>query len=455
MSEKIIAAISTPNAPGGIGVIRISGDGAIRLADQVFRSVSGEPLSKKKGYTAAFGTILDKDGPIDDAIATVFRSPKSYTGEDVVELSCHGGLLVCRRVLRSVLKAGASPAGPGEFTKRAFLNGKLSLTEAEAVTDLISASSDQALRAARSAMKGALYRKIRSITDRILTVSGHISAYIDYPDEEIDPVESEETAHLLHEAEADLKGLLDTFDRGQILKEGVETVILGKPNVGKSTLMNLLSGRQKSIVTDIPGTTRDIVEETVDLGGVVLRLADTAGIRETDDLVEQAGVDLALQRIDTAGLILAVFDRSVPLSEEDRMLAEKLKDLPVIAVCNKADLENKLDNSFIPSYFKHIVEISAKESSGLDWLRDEIVSLLELDGISADGALLANERQFDCAHRAWMLLKEAISTLEGGYPLDAVDVSVESVAGALLELTGERVTDAVVNQVFSRFCVGK
>ena len=455
MAEKVIAAISTPCAPGGIGVIRISGAGAIDLADRIFRPVSGEPLAARKGYTAAFGSVWDGQGPVDDAIATVFRAPKSYTGEDVVEISCHGGLLVCRRVLRAALAAGAAPAGPGEFTKRAFLNGKLSLTEAEAVTDLISASSDQALRAARSAMKGALYRKIRGITDDLLTVSSHIAAYIDYPDEEIDPVESQETAETLRRAESQLRGLLDTFDRGQILREGVETVIVGKPNVGKSTLMNLLAGRQKSIVTDIPGTTRDVVEETVDLGGVVLRLADTAGIRSTQDAVEKAGVDLALERLDSAGLVLAVFDQSVPLSQEDYALVERLKGLPTIAVCNKADLNVKYDVGFINSNFQHIVEISARENSGLDPLRQEIIGLLELDGISADGAILANARQFDCAQRAWGLLKEAISTLESGYTLDAVDVAVESVISALLELTGEKVTDAVVDQVFARFCVGK
>ncbi len=455
MSAAVIAAISTPCAPGGIGVIRISGPGAIQVADRVFHSASGKTLSQHKGYTAAFGSVWDESGPVDDVVATVFRAPKSYTGEDVAEFSCHGGLLVTRKVLRAVLAAGASPAGPGEFTKRAFLNGKLSLTEAEAVTDVIAASSDQALRAARSAMKGALYRKIKGVTDSLLSVSGHIAAYIDYPEEEIDPVESAETAEILDDAERQLRDLLDSFDRGRILREGVETVIVGKPNVGKSTLMNLLSGCPKSIVTDIPGTTRDVVEETVNLDGVLLRLADTAGIRETSDVVEKAGVDLALERLDTAGLVLAVFDESSPLSPEDHGLLDRLEGMPVVAVCNKADLEQKIDIEFIKSKFQHFVEISARENNGLEALRQEIVSLLELDGISAEGAALANARQFDCARRAWTLLKEAIDTLKAGYTLDAVDVALESVISALLELTGEKVTDAVVDQVFSRFCVGK
>ena len=455
MSTTVIAAISTPPAPGGIGVIRVSGPGAIGIADRVFQPLSGEPLSRHKGYTAALGTVRDAAGPLDDVIATVFRAPKSYTGEDVVELSCHGGILVTHRVLRAVLEAGASPAGPGEFTKRAFLNGKISLTEAEAVADLISASNDRAMRAARSAMKGSLYREIRGVTDSLITVSSHIAAYIDYPEEEVDPVESGEMLSILTAARVRLQKLLENFDRGRILREGIETVIVGKPNVGKSTLMNLLAGCPKSIVTDIPGTTRDIVEETVNLDGILLRLADTAGIRETEDVVERAGVDLAIGRLDTAELVLAVFDGSVPLSEEDFTLLERLKGLPAIAVCNKLDLEQKIDDQYIKSQFKQYVEISAREKGGLDVLKNAIITLLQLDGISAEDAVLANVRQFDCAKRALVLLEEAIETLNTGYTLDAVDVALESVLSALFELTGEKVSDTVIDQVFSRFCVGK
>lgn len=453
--SKTIAAISTPNAVGGISVLRISGPEAIAAADRVFRPVSGKPLASHKGYTAAYGTIFDGEGTLDDVVATVFLGPKSYTGEDVVEISCHGGLYITRRILMAIIKQGVSLAGPGEFTKRAFLNGKMSLTQAEGVADLIMASGQQGLRSARGAMQGELYRKIRGCTDRLLTVSGHIAAYMDYPEEEIDPVESNEIRDALADVKAQLDGLLANFDQGKMIREGVETVILGKPNVGKSTLMNLLAGTKKSIVTDIPGTTRDVVEETVTLDGLVLRLADTAGIRETEDFVEKAGVELALQRLDTAQLVLAVFDSSSPLSQEDKDLIKRLEGLPCVAVCNKSDLEQQLDMEFLRAHFPHIVEISARENQGLSELTREVMDVLSLTGTDVSGPMLANLRQFECAQRASNLLGEAQATLVGGYTLDAVDVSLESVISALLELTGERVTDAVVDQVFSHFCVGK
>ena len=452
--SRTIAAISTPNAVGGISLLRISGPDAFSAADRIFRS-AGLPLSARRGYTAVYGEICDGEETVDDVIATVFHAPKSYTGEDVVEITCHGGLYVTRRILTLILKQGVALAGPGEFTRRAFLNGKLSLTEAEAVADLIQAGGEQSLRSARGAMRGDLYRKIRAVTDRLLAAQAHISAYFDYPEEEIDPVESDSLRRDLDAARAELDGLISRFDQGKMIREGIETVILGKPNVGKSTLMNLLAGERKSIVTEIPGTTRDIVEETVTLGGVVLRLADTAGIRETDDLVEQAGVSLALERLESAQLILAVFDSSSPLSGDDRALIGRLKGLPAIAVCNKSDLPPRLEVEELRLDFSEVVEISARENQGLEALSEAVARLLSLTDAEASSAVLANMRQFDCASRASRLLAEAQQALADGYTLDAVGVAIESVVSALLELTGERVTESVVDQVFSHFCVGK
>lgn len=453
--SKTIAAISTPRAAGGISVIRISGDNAIAIADQVFFPVSGKKLFQQAGYTAAFGDIRDGEHQIDQGVALVFRSPKSYTGEDVVEISCHGGILVTEKVLRTVLREGAFPAGPGEFTKRAFLNGKLTLTQAEAVTDLINAESEKGLKAAQCALKGALYQKISTVLDELLSVTAHISAYIDYPDEDIDDMELEKIKIVCESCSESLRKLLETFDRGKVIREGVETVIIGRPNVGKSTLMNLLSGYQKSIVTNIPGTTRDVVEESVNIGDVVLRLADTAGIRETDDIIEKAGVERTFDRLMAADLVLAVFDSSSPLSDMDYTLIDKIKEMPTVAIINKSDLIANIDKKDIYNNFKHIVEISAATQTGVEDLNLAINEVLRLNDISTSGAMLANERQYHCVLRADSLLQEALEAIQVGFTMDAVDISIESAISALLELTGEKVTDAVVNEVFSQFCVGK
>ena len=298
-----IAAISTPLGTGGVGVIRISGPDAIRTAEAVFSPAGGQPLSASHGYTAHYGRLRDREGEFDEAVATVFRAPRSYTGEDVVELSCHGGLYLVQRTLRAVLDHGASLAGPGEFTKRAYLNGKLSLAQAESVMDLIGAAGRQSAQAALAGRDGALSHKIDGIAAELVDQAAHLAAWNDYPDEDMESVTPEPLAAALRSSLRECQALLDGYDTGRILREGVDTAIIGRPNVGKSTLMNLLAGTQKSIVTAIPGTTRDVVEETVLAGEIVLRLADTAGIRDTDDPVEQAGVQLARQAagIGTAG----------------------------------------------------------------------------------------------------------------------------------------------------------
>ena len=453
--SKTIAAISTPRAAGGISVIRISGDEAISVADRVFFPVSGKKLSQHAGYTAAFGDIRNKEKLIDQGVALVYRAPKSYTGENVVEISCHGGLLVTEKVLRTVFQEGAFPAGPGEFTKRAFLNGKLTLTQAEAVADLINAESEKGLRLAQCAIKGALYQKIRKIRNELLSVTAHIAAYIDYPDEDIDDMELAQIEQICKSCRLSLQKLLETFDRGKIIREGVETVIVGRPNVGKSTLMNLLSGCQKSIVTDIPGTTRDVVEESVNIGGVVLRLADTAGVRKTEDIIEKAGVERTFDRLESADLVLAVFDSSSPLSDTDYSLIEKTKGIPAIAVINKTDLDTNINKEYLYDKFKHVVEISAATHTGLEDLDRAISEILRLNEIDISGAMLANERQYHCVLQADGLLQEALDAIKMGFTMDAVDISIESSVSALLELTGEKVTDAVINEVFSHFCVGK
>ena len=450
-----IAAISTAQGEGGIGVIRISGDDAFRVADRIFKSVSGKKLSDMKGYTAAFGKVCSNGEEIDEAVALVFRAPHSYTGENVVELSCHGGIFITKQVLRAVLDSGAVPAQAGEFTKRAFLNGKIDLTEAESVMDIISAKSKSAARAALFVKDGALRRKIDTVKDNLLALTAHLSAWADYPEEDIAEVSDEEIFDTCKSSEKTLEGLLSTYDSGQAVMQGIDTVIAGRPNVGKSTLMNLLSGYEKSIVTDIPGTTRDIVEDTVVLGDVILRLSDTAGLRNTDDTVEKIGVDRAKKRLEQCGLLLAVFDNSSELTEDDISLIESARNVPTIAIINKTDLEQRLNIDYIAENIENIVYISAKNGEG----RQELVTMVEkLAGtasLNPSEGILSNERQRQAAANALSSVKEAFAALESGFTYDAVTVSLEDAISSLLELTGERTSDEVIDRVFHNFCVGK
>jgi len=454
-NSKTIAAISTAQGEGGIGVIRISGDDAIFIADKVFVSVNGKKLADMKGYTATFGHIYNNNEAIDEAVAVVFRNPKSYTGEDVVELSCHGGMYITKEVLRAVLEAGASPAQAGEFTKRAFLNGKIDLTEAEAVIDIISAKSKVAARAALSAKDGALWKKITSIKDKLVETAAHLSAWADYPEEDIADITDEDLRFAFDEVLTDLEKLLSTYDAGQIVKQGIDTVIAGKPNTGKSTLMNLLAGHNKSIVTDIPGTTRDVIEETVLVGDILLNLSDTAGIRETGDTVEKIGVDIARARLENCGLVLAVFDGSKELDENDKDLIERVKDSQVIGIINKNDLNLKIDTNYLKKYIKNIVFISAKDGTGYDELAEYVAKIAGTENFNPSEGILANERQRSAVVNAKKALQEAKSALEMGMTFDAVTVALEEAIENILELTGERTSEVVVDKVFHNFCVGK
>lgn len=451
-----VAAISTPLSASGLGVVRISGEDAVKIGEKCFRPFKGgRSLSTLKGYSCAYGRVFDAEGDIDEAVATVFLAPKSYTGENTVEFSCHGSPALLKRVLRAALSAGAAPAGPGEFTKRAFLNGKLTLTQAEAVMDIISAGSQGAGRAALALRDGALYKKIRGITEDLTALESHLAAWADYPEDDVPELSEEAVSTVLKNADAVLKRLISTYDAGRIIREGAVTVIAGKPNVGKSTLMNLLSGRDRSIVTSVAGTTRDVVEESVLVGDVPIRLLDTAGIRETDDLVERIGVDMAQSALDRCDAVIAVFDSSAPLDDDDRRLIEKLKNRPVIAVINKSDLERQADVDFIKSNFEYCVTISAAKGDGEDEFRAALGKLLKTADLDPSEPVMANERQLDCARRGERAISEGIEAIECGMTLDAVGICIETALDALYELTGEKASDAVIEQVFARFCVGK
>lgn len=455
MKSTTIAAISTAQGESGIGVIRVSGDEAIEICDRVFKAVSGKKLSEMKGYSAAFGHIYKENEAIDECVATVFRNPKSYTGEDVVELSCHGGIYITRETLRAVLEQGASPAQAGEFTKRAFLNGKLDLTEAEAVIDIISAKSKNAARAALYAKDGALWKRTEAIKNKLVTTAAHLSAWVDYPEEDIEEVTEESLRRVFSESIEELDRLLKTYDAGQTVKEGIDTVIAGKPNTGKSTLMNLLAGHDRSIVTDIPGTTRDIIVETVLVGGIMLRLSDTAGIRDTGDAVEKIGVELAKSRLENCGLVLAVFDDSKPLDENDLSLLEKLDAENTIAIINKTDLESKLDSSPIENKLNDVIRISAKNGDGYTELEKAVARLAGTENFNPSEGILANERQRTAVINAKQSLQNALDALNMGLTFDAAEVDLENAIESVCELTGERVSEVVVGNVFHNFCVGK
>ena len=454
MAEPI-AAIATAQAPGAIGVVRISGDGAAAIADRIFVPVSGGTLAQSAGYRAHFGRLRDAHGVFDDGIATVFCAPRSYTGEDVVELSCHGGVYLTRRVLRAAVEAGARLAQPGEFTRRAFLNGKLSLTSAEAVMQRIGAQGEQAARAAQAAADGALQKRINAVRGGLVDAAAHLTAWADFPDEEVPEVTAAELEARLDDADASLGALLRQFEAGRVLRDGVETVILGRPNVGKSTLMNLLSGCERSIVTAAPGTTRDVVEESVKLGEIVLRLADTAGLRDTADPVERIGVARARQKLETAGLVLAVFDGARPLDDEDRALLAAIRNRPAVAIINKGDLPAVVSEAEIAHAAPRMVRLSAATGRGLDDLTAAVADALGTAQLRPDEGMLFTERQREAALRAQDAVHEAQEALRAGMTFDAVTVSIEAAIGALAELTGESVSAAVVDAVFSQFCVGK
>lgn len=450
-----ICAIATGNAPGGIGVIRISGENAIAIAEKVFAPMDNSALSSLGGYRAKYGNIIINNEKSDNAVALVFRAPKSYTGEDVVELSVHGGMLMVQKTLEAVLDAGAVPAGAGEFTKRAFLNGKMDLTQAESVAELISAEGEASLKASYNALQGSLSNRINDVLNKLLDTSAVMAAWVDYPDEEIPELEENELISTLNSVRDTLFDLLDSYDCGQTITQGVDTAIVGRANVGKSSLMNMLTGTDKSIVTHIEGTTRDIVEESVKLGSLVLHLRDTAGIRASEDLVENIGIEKAYKALDDAQLVLAVFDNSRELDDLDINLIEKSKGKKIVAVINKSDLDARLDSKKIEDAIENVVYISAKNGEGLGELAKAVENMLGVANFDTTAPLLANARQRQNCQNAYDSIIEALDGANMGVTYDAINVMIDSACDELLSLTGRKATTEVVNNIFSKFCVGK
>lgn len=450
-----IAAISTAQGQGGIGVIRVSGENSFTIVDKIFKSVSGKKIMDIKGNTALFGHIYNNEEVLDEAVVLKYVAPKSFTGENVVEISCHGGMYITKEVLNAVIMSGASLAEPGEFTKRAYLNGKMDLTEAESVMDIISAKSKSAARAALFVKDGALFKKSQQVKQLLLDKAAHLSAWADYPEEDIPEVTEDSIMEAIEESISILEKLLSTYDMGQVVKEGIDTVIVGRPNAGKSTLMNLLVGREKSIVTNIAGTTRDVVEDTVLVGNVMLKLSDTAGIRDTDNEIEKIGVQKTFDKINGAGLVIALFDNNEELNSEDIDLINKIKDMPCIAVINKIDLEDKVDKKYITNNIENVVYISAKQQDNIDELKNMIEKIAGTEDFDPSAGIIANERQRNAIRNAVNSLYEAKESLAMGMTMDAITVSLQETIDYLLELTGEKAGEEIVDSVFHNFCVGK
>ena len=451
-----IAAIATAQAPSAIGILRLSGPDTCAILDGVFCPKNGKPMSAQDGRNMVYGTLLDSAGRvIDNALCVLFRAPNSYTGEDCAEIHCHGSPIVLNEGLTSLFSKGARQAKGGEFTRRAFLNGRMDLIQAEAVVDLIDAETAEAARNAVGQLSGTLSRTVDEIYEALMAVVSRFYAVVDYPDEDIEDLQRAELLDTLRRSENKLQELLATFSRGKLLKSGVPTVILGKPNAGKSSLLNALLGYERAIVTDVAGTTRDTVEEKVRLDHVLLRLIDTAGIRETADSVEKIGVERSRIAAGKASLALLVLDGSAPLDAEDEAaiaVAEGVANLVVIV--NKADLPRRIDVGALADRFDNVISLSAKTGEGITTLTDHITSLYPA-GSAAQGELLTNARQADAVSRAWNAVREARSALRIGMTPDVVLSDAENALSALGELNGKSLREDLVATIFSRFCVGK
>ncbi|MEO2075779.1 MAG: tRNA uridine-5-carboxymethylaminomethyl(34) synthesis GTPase MnmE [Bacillus sp. (in: firmicutes)] len=461
MEFDTIAAISTPMGEGAIAIVRLSGDDAIQIADKLFKGVGGKRLLERQSHTIHYGHLFDpkSDQVIEEVMVSVMKGPKTFTKEDVVEINCHGGMVSVNRVLQHVLNNGARLAEPGEFTKRAFLNGRIDLSQAEAVMDLIRAKTDRAMNVALGQMEGRLSNLIRRLRQEILEILAHVEVNIDYP--EYDDVE-EMTHHMLIEkatfVQEEIQKILQTSQQGKILREGLSTVIVGRPNVGKSSLLNSLVHENKAIVTDIPGTTRDVIEEYVNVRGVPLRLLDTAGIRETEDIVERIGVERSRQVLKEADLILLVLNYSDQLSVEDENLFEVVKGMDVIVIINKTDLPQHIDMERVQQLAEghKIVTTSLLEERGVDELEEAIASLFFAGSIEAgDITYVSNSRHIALLNQSLRAIEEAIEGVEAGTPIDIVQIDLTRTWELLGEITGENVHESLIDQLFSQFCLGK
>ena len=468
MLDDTITAIATPIGEGGIGVIRISGKRALNVAGEMFRTSSGVPVPGLPTHTAHYGHAIDplSDEQIDDGVLTVFRAPRSYTGEDSVEISCHGGIVPMRRVLEAAMRAGARLAEPGEFTKRAFLSGRIDLAQAEAVLDIIRARTDESLRVARMQFEGVLSTRIRMLREDLVEIMAHIEASIDFPDD-VEEMESSRMTESIRKALMGMAALLETSNRGKIYREGISAVITGRPNVGKSSLLNALLRESRAIVTPIPGTTRDVIEESLSIKGIPVRTIDTAGVRETEDVVERMGVDRAQKAVEEADVVIAVLDAEQGFDDDAKDFLSGLLEKKLVVVLNKTDL---IREDSIPELLAQVrgwlldrcaeepgvITTSASENRGIEALEDAIAGIVLMGSApKAEGAMISSLRHRQAIDEAHTSLAQALLTSQFGMPLDLLTVDLRAAVDALGRITGETVSEDVIDRIFSEFCIGK
>lgn len=453
-----IAAVATGIGEGGISIIRVSGDKALPIVSSIFQGKNERSLSDIKTFTMRYGHIVEMDSRnmIDEVIVSYMKGPRSFTAEDTVEINCHGGAIATQKVLNEVIKAGARTAEPGEFTKRAFLNGRIDLSQAEAVIDIIRAKTDLSMKSALMQSEGRISREIGELRHRLLGIIAHIEATVDFPEDDLEEATSEKITVQLKELISELNKLIETANEGKILREGLGVVIVGKPNVGKSSLLNALLMENRAIVTEIPGTTRDVIEEYINIDGIPLKIIDTAGIRETEDVVEKIGVERSKQKINEADLIILMLDLSRELDSEDKEILEYIKDRKYLLILNKADLEAKINIDAVEGLDKNsIIVLSALTGTGIDTLKEKIKTMFFKGQISSSDVMITNTRHKEALIRAKERCDAALYTLENGFSIDFASIDVRSAWTNLGEVTGETLEEDILDKIFSEFCIGK
>lgn len=461
MINDTIAAVATPISPAGIGIIRISGEEAIHIVDNIFISKNkGKKLKNVLSHTLNYGYIVDNKSKqtVDEVLVSVMKAPNSFTKENVVEINAHGGIVVVQKILRMVLSQGVRLAEPGEFTKRAFLNGRIDLSQAEAVIDLINSKTEMALDASVNQLKGAVSEKLDVIKKLVIQLIAHIEASIDYPEYDLEELNDDNIIKQIETIKGLIEALLVTYDDGKLIKDGIKTVIIGKPNVGKSSLLNTLLKEQRAIVTDIPGTTRDVLEEYMQIHGIPLRLIDTAGIRETDDIVEKIGVEKSIEKIDEADLVLLMLDASELLSEEDYNILKMVKKKKTIVILNKSDLKQKIEIDQLEEYIndKEIIYMSIKTLDGMKQLEDHIKEMFMVGNINInENVYITSVRHKNALEKAINSTQQVMNALDLNMPVDLLAIDITNIYEAIGEITGDSVKEDLIHQIFSQFCLGK